>query len=187
MKNFLKEIGFSEENINHYKSEISPNYLKELKRVTVDILKNNLNDEPILILEDDIKLSPGYIGKPLKIDFKEDTDAFYLGYQRFGIGLYDVKDKMYLLLQYEKLGEDDYRITNTMTAHAIVYKSKKFKERVIKEFEKENPKPNDAILSEILKEYRVYGKNEPMFYQSAQLNNGNYAVEHNTKFKIDSR
>ena len=41
MIDFLKKIGIKDENITHYKSSINPNYTNELKKSTINILKDN--------------------------------------------------------------------------------------------------------------------------------------------------
>lgn len=187
MKNFLLSLGFFE--VRHYKSRIDPNHTKELKRVTIEILKDNLNDDPVLILEDDIKLYNRCGGCSLKmnnIDIPEDCDAYYLGYYDWGVYDYRYKDKRYCKYQCIIVpGKDYFRITNMMGGHAIIYVSKRFKERIIADFGKDDPKPNDVLLAESLKDFNVYGAHCPLFYQSIDFNNGNHNIEKATKFSLE--
>ena len=172
MYSFLKSLGVKEGNIIHYKSKITNDYTNELKRVVVDILSENLDDTPVIILEDDIRLHQHYVDKELIINLPKDTDAFYLGFHKWGIYNYNIPDQRYRKSWIKKVdnGNDNlYNIFTMLGAHAIIYCSKKFKERVINDcqnsLEKGDNIPNDCVLAMLLDKYKVYGNRFPMFYQ----------------------
>lgn len=172
---FAKKNNFT--NLRHFKSQIIEDYTKELKRSTSEILKQNINNEPIIIYEDDISLfdrdNTNFI-----LDLPKDCDAYYLGYHYFGSGEWEPRERRFINAQIEKVENTDlYRIKSMMGSHAILYNSKKFKQRVIEDFKKETAVPSDYILSNLLKEYNVYGRDKPIFVQDAEINN-HYPVAH---------
>jgi hypothetical protein len=114
----------------------------------------------------------------------EDTDAFYLGFSKSGghktLNSHDGWS------QIEKISDKHIRILNMLTTHAILYKSKKYKERVIKELEKviENPGfYNDVVLARLHSQYKIYGYHYPLFYQSVKWGNVQH-TENYTKFRF---
>jgi hypothetical protein len=66
-------------------------------------------------------------------------------------------------------------------AHAILYKSKKYKERIIKELtiiKKIKGYYNDVVMSRLHPDYNIYGFHYPLFYQSIKWGN----VQHTENF-----
>jgi hypothetical protein len=173
MEAFLKRIGFK--SVRHYKS--STVYPQCLITATIAILSDHLDEEPILVLEDDIE---NY--KPLneftEVILPEDTDAFYLGFSRFGGHItqnrHDGNSSVHVKEPY-------IQIYNMLSAHAIIYKSKRYKERVIDEFHNQTAVYNDVILSRLHPEFNIYGYRHPFFFQSKNWGNSQ-KVEDSTMF-----
>jgi GR25 family glycosyltransferase involved in LPS biosynthesis len=174
--------------IHHYRSKITKKYTQELKKVTINILSQNLNDEPILILEDDI----GFYKKCKDCEKNEDIitmpnncDAYYLGYHYWGAYNWNNIDERFCQANIHKINNNLYKINNMMGAHAIIYKSKRFKEKIIEEFNKDNQIPNDFILSKTITNYNVYGKHCPTFYQLLQFNTNNIDITKVTNLNLE--
>jgi len=80
MDNLLKTIGFK--SITHFKSG-TDDYPTCLAKSTLAILNQYLNDEPVIIIEDDVE--PFFeLDSATEIEFPDNTDAFYLGISRSG-------------------------------------------------------------------------------------------------------
>ena len=79
MFELLSKIGFK--SIIHHKSG-NEEYPTCLTKATIDILQNYLNDEPMILLEDDIEPFLE-LNSQTEIDIPKDTDAFYLGFSKF--------------------------------------------------------------------------------------------------------
>lgn len=180
MVKLLNSIGFK--NIIHHKSG-NESYPKCLVKANIDILTQNLNDEPIILIEDDVETFL-YIDSNFELDIPEDTDAFYLGFSKSGghktLNSHDGWS------QIEKISDKHIRILNMLTTHAILYKSKSYKQRVIKELEKviENPSYyNDVVIARLHPEYKIYGYHYPLFYQSIKWGNVEH-TENFTKFRF---
>jgi hypothetical protein len=61
-----------------------------------------------------------------------------------------------------------------LTTHAILYKTKRYKERVMDELFNLLNKPlyhSDVIIARIQREYNIYGYYYPLFYQSVKWGN----------------
>jgi hypothetical protein len=181
MFQLLEKIGFK--SITHYKSG-NEEYPTCLLTAFIDILNNNMNDDHILIIEDDVE---PYIdlNSETEIVFPEETDAFYVGFSRSGgsklINSHEGSSK------YENYGNTYIRILNMLTTHAIIYKSKRYKERVCKELTNLLDKPlyhSDVIISRLQPEYNIYGYKYPLFYQSIIWGNVQH-TEDFTRFKFN--
>lgn len=180
MIELLNKIGFK--SITHFKSG-NKNYPTCLLEAFIDVLKLYLDDTPIIVIEDDVEPFLE-LNTETEFDMPEDTDAFYLGFSKSGgsktLNSHDGWS------QIEKVSDKYIRILNMLTAHAILYKSKSYKQRVIQELNNLLDKPlyhSDVIMSRIQPEYKIYGYHYPLFYQSVKWGN----VEHNenyTKFKF---
>ena len=178
MHELLNQIGFK--SITHFKSgtELYPTCLVQ---ATIDILINHVDDNPIIILEDDIELYMP-IDSTTHIDLPEDTDAFYLGLSKDGgsktINLHDGPSIV------KKISNTHIQILNMLSAHAILYKSKRYKERVIESLKNILDKPryyNDVVLARLHAEHKIYGYYYPLFYQSVKWGNVQH-TENQTKF-----
>lgn len=187
--NFLKNV-IGIKNVVHYKSSICTDYGKELKIITSKILEDHCDDEPILIVEDDIALTEWYRDKntdDINIEIPEFADALYLGNHRFGMHDYD--DKLYFPLNINAKHNLKYysksvcRIFNMLSAHAIIYKSKRYKESVIQLFKEPTSIMNDALLARNIKHYLVYAYRKPIFYQKQEFSN--YSMEWVTHYELD--
>ena len=175
MEALLSRIGFK--HITHFKSS-SESYPECLSKATIAILSAHLNDDPFLLLEDDVQQY-----KPLNadtdLDIPEDADAFYLGFSRSGGHRTENKCDG----EAAVLFKNPYiQILNMLSAHAIVYKSKRYKQRVIDELQAQTTLTHsDVILSRLHPEFYVYGYCYPLFYQSKDFGNTRH-VENATKF-----
>jgi hypothetical protein len=163
----LKSLGF--QNVTHFKSS-HEKYPFCLMKAFVDILSQNLNDEPLLIVEDDIEKSQWYSDN---IEWPANADAFYLGFSKCGGHPRINKDLGPSKVVVET--ESRIRIENMLTTHAIVYISKRYKQAVInalKPFIQRNiPYHSDVLISRCQKAYNVYGPKAPYFYQSEKFGN----------------
>ena len=115
-----KTLGFV--NIIHYKPEGLGECI-DLKKAALNILSENMNDEPILIVEDDI--FPYSNPAVTSIEIPDNSDCMYLGFHKFGI--HPTDNKLYKPLTAISYNETQYRIYNTMSSHSILYITKKFK------------------------------------------------------------
>jgi hypothetical protein len=180
MFELLNKIGFKI--IIHHKSG-NENYPTCLLKAFIDILTENLNDEPFILIEDDIECFLE-LNSETDFDMPEDTDAFYLGFSKSGghktLNSHDGWS------QTEKISDKYIRILNMLTTHAILYKSKEYKERVIKELTNLLDKPlyhSDVIIARLHPEYKIYGYHYPLFYQSVKWGNVQH-TENYTNFRF---
>jgi hypothetical protein len=164
----LEGIGFK--SITHYKSG-SQAYPTCLAKANIDILENNLNDEPFILLEDDCE--PFLILDGMtEITFPEDTDAFYLGFSKYGGS--KTRNHWEGNSVIEKYSPTYIRILNMLTTHAILYKSRRYKEIILQTMKDSlvmNKYHTDVLISRIQPCYRVYGYYYPFFYQSPKFGN----------------
>lgn len=119
-------------------------------------------EKPFLVLEDDVSLN-----KFVKtITIPDDADAFYLGVSC--MGAYNGTDQRQVSLS--KHGRNVYRIYNMLAAHAVVYINPDYVKEMIRviNFCEENSIPHDIGIAEVMKYWKVYGLNKPMFYQNGK-------------------
>jgi len=171
----LNKIGFK--SIIHHKSG-NQAYPTCLARATIDILQNYLNDEAVILLEDDVEPFL-HLNSEIEFDMPHDTDAFYLGFSKSGghktLNSHDGWANI------QKISSKHIRIFNMLTTHAILYKSKNYKERVISEMANILGKTgyyNDVTLARLHPEYKIYGYYYPLFYQAVKWGN----VQHTEDF-----
>jgi GR25 family glycosyltransferase involved in LPS biosynthesis len=100
-------------------------------------LKSNDFSEPLLILEDDVDVTPDYTNS---ISIPEDTDAVYLGYswwawdsERAKMSTLEKKTGFTSLENWNK--GKWYKIHNMTSAHAVLYLTKKYADSVVAEIE----------------------------------------------------
>jgi hypothetical protein len=174
MFSLLKNTGFR--NVTHFKSGTEA-YPACLVNATIDILKSHLDDNPVLILEDDIELFKQF---DMETEFKHppDCDAFYLGFSMDGgsrtINLHDGPSIV------QKVSDTHIRILNMLGGHAIVYISKTYKQQLISSLLSHTGYYNDVVMSRIQPDFKVYGYHYPLFYQSAIFG----GAESRTKFEF---
>jgi hypothetical protein len=175
MYELLHTIGFK--SITHYKSG-TEEYPTCLVNATIDILNKYMDDEPVIILEDDIEIYKD-LNSETTIDLPEDSDAFYLGFSKSGGSKTHNSDEG--PSDIKKISDTYIQIFNMLGAHAILYKSKKYKERIIKELtiiKKIKGYYNDVVMSRLHPDYNIYGFHYPLFYQSIKWGN----VQHTENF-----
>jgi hypothetical protein len=175
MENMLKNIGFT--NIEHYKSS-TEDYPDCLSKATIDILENNL-DGPILIVEDDIE----WTGID-SIEYHSTYDAIYLGISRSGGHPTINLDQGHSI--YEYWSTYNVRVMNMLSAHAILYLSRSYKEAVITILRAHLGVKyyNDVLMSRIQAKYLVLATKKPVFYQSVLFGNDIH-VQNFTNFVIE--
>lgn len=180
MFELLNKIGFK--SIVHYKSG-NESYPTCLLKAFIDILRQNLNDLPVLVVEDDIECFLE-LNSDTEFDMPDDTDAFYVGFSKSGghktLNSHDGWS------QIEKISDKYIRILNMLTTHAILYKSKEYKQRVITQLNNLLDKPlyhSDVIIARLHPEYKIYGYHYPLFYQSVKWGNVEH-TENYTKFRF---
>jgi len=175
MVQLLNTIGFK--SITHFKSG-NQGYPTCLLKANIDILRENLNDDAFLLLEDDVEPFLE-LNSETEFDMPEDTDAFYLGFSKSGG--HKTLNSHEGSSQIKKISDKYIRILNMLTTHAVLYKSKCYKQRVIQELEKVGDYNCDVIMSRLHPEYKIYGYHYPLFYQSVKWGNVQPLEDH-TKF-----
>ena len=178
MEKLLGDLGFKD--INHFKSG-NEKYPKCLSLATIDILTKYM-DEPILVLEDDIESTGQY-----DFDFVPEADAIY-----FGLSVAAGHDTLNTNVFYSKFDPYSFtqvRIQNMLSAHAVLYISKSYKQAVIDVLQANlGILTNDVAMSRIQKNFMVLGNMKPSFYQSNKFNAtgpGIWDVEVTTRIRID--
>ena len=178
MYDLLHRIGFK--SITHFKSS-TEDYPTCLVKATTDILNQYMNNEPVIILEDDIEMyNP--LDSTTDIEWPENTDAFYLGFSKDGGS--KTRNFHEGPSNVGKISDKYIKIFNMLSAHAILYKSKHYKERVVNELNNiinQKGYYNDVILSRLHYDYNIYGYYYPFFYQSVNYDNV-IETENQTRF-----
>ena len=154
-------------NISHYKSG-TEKYPQCLVNAVIDILQNNL-DKPFLLLEDDV----AWTGVET-IEIPEDADAVYLGISYSGGDKEKDTHIPGLSSEIKPYSSNQCRVFNMLSAHAILYISRRYKEAVIREMEKikDIVYNSDVMMSRIQRNYNVYANNMPVFYQDDDMARG---------------
>ena len=118
----------------------------------IDILENN--DCPIIILEDDAKVTEDW--NPI-IEVPDDTDGVYLGCSHSD-GRYTARD----------VGNNMAQITGVFSTHAIMYLTEKYKSEVIaiaKELAYNQNIATDMGWCKLQNYFKVVTPHKPFFYQ----------------------
>lgn len=157
----LQNIGFT--NIEHFKSDTIP-YPRCLVKATIDILKKYI-DEPVIVLEDDIAYTDQCM-----FEIPEDTDAFYLGLSE--CAAHPTREHNAGMSEFEYVSPHTVRVKNMLSAHAVYYKTRRYKEAVIERMERALAMnfTNDVSFTRLQPLYNVYAGVKPMFYQSRAFN-----------------
>tara|TARA_R100000664_G_C2745305_1_gene133163 strand:+ start:247 stop:927 length:681 start_codon:yes stop_codon:yes gene_type:complete len=130
----------------------------------IDILENEMNGDPLLILEDDAKYIPDWYNSIIE-NIPDNTDAIYLGTSH-GDGRYFAQD----------IGYNLARIKGVYATHAILYLTEKYKKAVVdiaKEFVYNRRTPFDLGCATIQHEYNVLSTHLPLFYQADERDSAN--------------
>ena len=177
MENFLKQLGFHD--IVHYKSG-NEQYPMCLTLATIDILKTYM-EEPFLLLEDDIE----YTGESLDIPIAHDVDAIYLGLSQCAGDPILNRDIRYAT--FEPYSDSQVRVTNMLSAHAIFYNSKRYKQELINVLSREYKYfSNDVSITHIQPFFNILATKKPRFFQSILFNsNETFCVQDLTKIQVD--
>lgn len=174
----LQSIGFT--NIEHFKSDDIP-YPRCLVKATLDILKKYI-DEPVIVLEDDVAYTDQCM-----FEIPEDTDAFYLGLSE--CAAHTTREHNDGISQFEYKSPHTVRVKNMLSAHAVYYKTRRYKEAVIELMERAFMMnyTNDVSFTRLQPLYNIYAGVNPMFYQSRTFNLTNHIginVEDQTNIQI---
>jgi hypothetical protein len=158
---FLKKLGFKD--IVHHKSGTEA-YPLCLTLATMDVLKKYM-DEPFILLEDDLE----YTGESLDIPIENDVDAIYLGLGR-GKGDPILNANNYYA-EFEPYSDSQVRVINMLTAHSILYYSKRYKEALYNTLSREYKNfCCDISMSHIQQFFKVLATKKPRFFQSNLFN-----------------
>lgn len=157
ISDLLKNVGFT--SITHYQSG-SEQYPKCLVEATINILELHLDDKPFLLVEDDI----AWTGVE-KLEVPPDADAIYLGISFSGGHPTENIHNGYC--EVYEYSDNLCRVLNMLSAHAVLYISKRYKQAVLEEMYKIRNimYHGDVVISRIQRLYNVYATNFPVFYQ----------------------
>lgn len=174
----LQSIGFT--NIEHFKSDDIP-YPRCLVKATLDILKKYI-DEPIIVMEDDVAYTDQCM-----FEIPPDTDAFYLGLSE--CAAHPTREHNDGVSQFEYVSPHTVRVLNMLSAHAVYYKTRRYKEAVIGLLERAYAMnyTNDVSFTRLQPLFNIYAGVKPMFYQSRTMNltnNIGINVEDQTNIEI---
>ena len=155
----LKHIGCK--NISHFKSG-TEKYPQCLLNATINILENNMNGKPFILLEDDV----AWTGVE-NIDIPEDADAVYLGLTFCGGNLFHNCYLPGISCEAKPYTKSICKINNMLTTHAILYISERYKKAVVNELHKIGDRVynSDVIISRLHRFFKIYSVNTPVFYQ----------------------
>jgi hypothetical protein len=159
----LEAIGFPAERIEHFKSDPIP-YPACLVKATRDILEKYI-DEPVLLLEDDLAYT-----NQCMFEIPENTDAFYLGLSE--CAAHPIYNYNHGRSQFEYVTPNTVRVLNMLSAHAVLYKTRRYKEAVIQGMDQalRTGFINDIMLTRLQPSFQIYAGVKPMFYQSRVFN-----------------
>lgn len=177
MVGLLKDLGF--ERVAHYKSgKDSADELYPLNFATYNILQMHM-DEPVLILEDDIEFLKS---ASFFIDPPNNADAVYVGI--CGSNYNHKLDTNGPLAEVILVNRDYVKVNNMLSAHAILYISRVYKERIANAL-KVTMLANDIEMTKHQSLYNVYALRTPICWQSARFNPSFKWVEYATKRYFD--
>jgi hypothetical protein len=164
MQRLLKIHGFKKvERISGFKAPnrvgCSTSHVMALEH----IIENNIY--PALILEDDV--SPFKFNKNISIP--DDADAMYLGISKYGYN--QPGDSHPKSLKISELGDEYHRVHNMLARHAIIHFNPEYDRQAVElmnRFISDPPKyvAGDVSISALNPKFRVYAKNEPLFFQN---------------------
>jgi len=175
MDSLLTSLGFNK--FTHYKSGTDA-YPKCLTDAVIDILRVHMNDEPLLILEDDIEFNG--VGE---VDIVKDADAIYIGNSRSGG--HPTSNIHFDECKFEPYSDTQVRVLNMLGGHAIIYCSSAFKTAVITSLTASDTN-HDILLSRLQSSFKVLGNKKPCFFQAAKFNDGIDKIEKWTDFELVS-
>jgi hypothetical protein len=165
-KKVLNDLHFID--YQRYSAKEGKNLIEGCALSHIDLLTNNKNITPFLILEDDIGIGLGYKNK---IEVPDDVDAIYLGYSMWGYDLKRAKifSKMDTPTTIKKITNNLYKISNMLSTHAILYCSKRYCEaaaNIMKETLTTQNWHCDYAAALIQKNFNIYAPSSPFFVQN---------------------
>jgi hypothetical protein len=175
MDTMLQLIGFKE--IYHFVSS-TEEYPDCLSISTIQLLQLFM-DEPILVLEDDVE----WTGlKDVEID--EHADAIYLGLSKNAAHPTENTSSGNAIFSY--WSDSHVRLLNMLSAHAILYISRKYKEHIINLLSQNlgSKTYNDVIMARQQPHFTILATKKPYFFQSLYWNDKESNVEDMTRFEM---
>jgi len=169
----LSALGF--EKVTHIQSVPDSNNTDSLTRTNLELMRNNTELTPFIILEDDC----GFTESPLEIDIPADTDALYLGiskwvyphaFETLGRG-YHIRENQSQDFQEHPEYPNLVKLTATTSTHGIVFFSRQYLEAFMEHMNKVLPNhtPHDLVFATLQRHYNVYALKNPLVYQDATL------------------
>ena len=174
MDTLLKHLQFSK--FEHFKSG-TDRQPKCLNDAYTTIFSQHLNDEPLILLEDDVEV----FNSNLNIDVPPDADAIQIGISKCGGHPTENKDLGHST--WSPQNTELVRIQNMLSTHAIVYLSKRYKQAVMNVLSKSGSEHSDVHISRIQKQQNVQAMMKPIFQQSDKFGN-HPLVKRMTQFMI---
>jgi len=162
MGELLERIGIRD--TLHWETAGTGGANRELIQATIDILNQNMDDEPLLLLEDDVEWNG-----QTTLSIPHAADAVYLGISKRGGSFYNGYDNG--PSKVKPFRDDMVKVENMLSTHAILYCSKRYKEDVVQRLTGILGQENyfsDVVISRIQKYYNVYAYMRPFFYQGAR-------------------
>lgn len=166
-----------------------------LSKANLCILQKQVSlQKPILILEDDVEWNGQY-----EIEVPDDVDSIYLGFSKYAGSPFInecLPEGTYAKFSRVPNYDDLFRVVNTLTTHAIVFVSERFRRFCIEEYgrlsnftKKINGSmhQNDVYFSRYQRFFNVQSPKRP-FFQQSKLYQTNFLdhVEKATNFLIDN-
>jgi hypothetical protein len=174
MEVLCAELGFRE--VVHWKSG-TEDYPECLNVATIAILEH-FADSPVLILEDDIE-AQGL----REFEVPGDADAVYLGLSKCAGS--KILNKWHGEAAFEPHSENQARVMNMLSGHAIYYHSAAYRRAVAAYLRSYRGFRcyNDVLISRLQPCFRVYANKKPLFYQANRFNVPNN-LEAVTRFEL---
>lgn len=163
MEKLLQNLGFT--NFQHQKSS-TEDYPSCLSKAMIDILQQNLNQEPILILEDDVE----FTGVD-DVYFDSETDAVQIGLSKSSASMSANRHSGSAV--WVSISEDQVRLMNMLSLHAKIQISKEYKLSTIEVLQNAIAlkEYNDVHVARNLQNFFIRANKKPSFFQSDSLEN----------------
>ena len=124
---------------------------------------------PLLVLEDDVARTSAF--RP-SVECPSDADAVYLGASAYGIVAERNLLPVFQAVIAEQAAPGIVRVHNMLAAHAILHLTDRWKHAAIEGMMHamiDRDLTPDQGLANIQSDFRVYASQQPLFYQSADL------------------
>ena len=168
------------ERLNNFQSELSnhlnvtPFYGDRYPTSTEGCVRSSYKmyqhvNPPVLIFEDDVKLTPHFT--TTLTDVPDDADAVYLGTSAWGIKNYQSSLKN---LNLQKYNDKYFKIEYMTTTHAILFLSNRFWTTMLNTFHRNiNNVPIENVdvhIARLHPQFNIYAVAKPMCYQNTPYN-----------------